>query len=209
MNPKHRSAQACGMEYDVDPGDYPKLADLRTAVQEAIDEDDDDDDDDDDGDDDDDVDLGAMSKKELLAYIEEEDIEIEDADDMKKKALREAVEEALEESDDDDSDDDDDDDDSDDDDEQELTPAKKSSKATSLIFTGTDLEEISEIDGLDSLPETEEISVAFHFENEVKASVIAKALDIEASEIKIGEDDTFVIEMEDDDGDDDDDDDDD
>lgn len=100
---------------------FPDPADAEDDADDADDSDDDDDAEDDADDDEDGLtedDVKGMAKKELLALIKEQELEIDGAAKMGVKELRDAVVEALFSDDDDDSDDDDadDDDDSDDDD---------------------------------------------------------------------------------------------
>lgn len=88
------------------------------GAEDDEDEDEDVDDGDlDDDDDEDEVDLEEMDRKELKAYIKEEELDVKVTKKMDEDDIREAIAEA--EGDDDDEDDDDDDEDDDDDDEME------------------------------------------------------------------------------------------
>lgn len=79
---------------------------------DEVDEDEDDEDEDDDSDDDEDEDededdLSEMNRKELKAYIKENDLDVKVKKGMDADDIREAIEEAGEDSDDDDEDDED------------------------------------------------------------------------------------------------------
>ena len=98
---------------------FPDPADAEDDAQDTDDGDDEDDDDDDEGEELTEDEIKAMSKKDLLALIKEQELEIDGAAKMTVKELREAVFEALAGDEDDDDDDDDSDEDSDDDDDDE------------------------------------------------------------------------------------------
>lgn len=107
---------------DEDEDDEDEDEDDDDEDEDEDDEDEDDDDEDEDEDDEDEVtedQINEMDKKELLAFIEEEELEIEDAKKMKLPALRAAVIEAIFEDEDEEDEDDEDDEDEDDEDEDE------------------------------------------------------------------------------------------